>query len=144
MKTLRTILFSLLVLVMGFGMTSCTATQSFGIVYDLNVTGDGDGQFDVTFPNGKFGMDGKAGLGFELSNDTTKMLMANNALTAEQIQASNDPKQLTALANVNTWVDQNFQATSATGSYDLLIQGYAKETLTGIVIAVDKRITNRK
>lgn len=144
MKKLQTLLFGLLLLVTASSLTSCTTTQNFGVVYELNVTGDGDGQFDVTFPNGKFGMDGKANLGFILTNDSSKLLMANKALTTEQIIKSNDPKQLTALANVNAWTEANFKATSASGSYAIRICGYVKETLTGFIIAIDKILTNRK
>jgi len=143
---MKKIFFTLLLAVaMAFSFTSCKTQEnvSFGVVYNVQLTGDGDGQVAVTFPNGSFDMNGDADLAFKYSNDTTSLLKASKALTAEQIEEDGTKDEKQALTNVNGWLDQNFGATAASGTYDVRVQGYVKETLTGVIIAVDRRFTNR-
>jgi len=149
MKKLSLILSTMLCVVMSLVLTSCdteSENAQFGIVYNVTVDGDADGNVNVTFPNGKFEMNGDADLAFVYSNDTIQALQGLNVLTAEEIIAFNDANQLAALNAVNSWVDETFtvSATQAGGTYDVVIKGYVKETLTGLVIAIDKRLTNRE
>ena len=38
----------------------CSCHTQFGIAYGVKLTGNGDGQFEVSFPEGSYAMDGTA------------------------------------------------------------------------------------
>lgn len=121
--------------------TSC-GTQ-FGLAYGVQLSGDGDGQFEVTFPQGKYAMDGKAALALNvgdtvLFNDTTQKVTSKG-----EVLARGKTKELEALRRVNDSIATNFDAFSGEGTYDLWLKGFVKELGTGLVFEVDRHFTNR-
>lgn len=128
-------------LVSSFILTSCN-TQ-FGLVYGVQLTGDGDGQFEVTFPQGSYAMDGKATLALNvgdsvLFNDTTHTVAYKN-----DVLARGNKKELAAMKRVNDSIATNFEAFVGDGTYDLWLKGYVKEIGTGLIFEIDRRFTNR-
>lgn len=57
----------ILAAILGLTLTSCKTTQ-FGLAYSVAITGDGDGKFNVTFPQGSYAMDGTAALDLQLGD----------------------------------------------------------------------------
>jgi hypothetical protein len=121
-----------------------TACQTqFGLVYGVQLTGDGDGQFEVTFPQGSYAMDGKAALALNvgdsiLFNDTTQQVTYKS-----QVLARGNKKELAAMKRVNDSIAANFEAFAGEGTYDLWLKGFVKEIGTGLVFSVDRHLTNR-
>ena len=121
-----------------------TACQTqFGLVYGVQLTGDGDGQFEVTFPQGSYAMDGKAALALNvgdsiLFNDTTQQVTYKS-----QVLARGNKKELAAMKRVNDSIAANFEAFAGEGTYDLWLKGFVKEIGTGLVFSVDRHFTNR-
>ena len=120
-------------------LTACN-TQ-FGIVYGVSLKGDGDGQFEVSFPQGTYAMDGTAALAL-IVGDTIPF---NNpdVTTKAQVIESGSPKQLKALQAANDFIADQFSSTAGSGTYDLWIKGFVKEMGTGLVFEVDRHLTNR-
>ena len=134
-------------LILFFAMVSAlmfTACQTqFGLVYGVQLTGDGDGQFEVTFPQGSYAMDGKAALALNvgdsiLFNDTTQQVTYKS-----QVLARGNKKELAAMKRVNDSIAANFEAFAGEGTYDLWLKGFVKEIGTGLVFSVDRHLTNR-
>lgn len=109
--------------------------------YDLTITGDADGIVTVNFPDGSFELNGKAGLYFTYANDT---LVVNRFYTMNELFDSSSPTHSLAFSNVNNYLNSHFSVSSAGGTYDIVIRGYIKEPITGIVVAIDRRFTNRE
>lgn len=121
--------------------TSC-GTQ-FGLVYGVQLTGDGDGQFEVTFPQGSYEMNGKAALALNvgdsvLFNDTT----AKVAYKKDVLLRGNQ-KEIEAMRRVNDSIANQFNAFDGEGTYDIWLKGFVKEIGTGLVFSVDRHFTNR-
>lgn len=121
-------------------LTSCN-TQ-FGLAYGVSLTGDGDGQFEVTFPQGSYAMDGKATLTLNIGD--TILFNHDTITTKEEVLLHGDKKQLTAMKAVNDSIANQFNAFVGDGTYDLWIKGYVKEIGTGLVFSVDRHLTNRE
>jgi len=133
-----------LALALVFATTSCDPTSNnngLSFVYSVAATGDADGNVDIIFPNGDFNVNGTAALNFRWGNDTTstKALATAKCSTLEDALVSNDA-QLQAFASA---LDSSFNVVAASGTYYVRIAGYAKEQVTGAVIAFDKEWTNR-
>lgn len=138
---MKKFLILIFAMVTTFLFTACQ-TQ-FGLVYDVQLTGDGDGQFEVTFPQGSYAMDGKAALALNvgdsiLFNDTTQQVTYKS-----QVLARGNKKELAAMKRVNDSIAANFEAFAGEGTYDLWLKGFVKEIGTGLVFSVDKHLTNR-
>ena len=119
-------------------MTSCKDTVN-GFLYNVKVDGSASGDVVVTFPNGSLELDGKAGLVFAYSNDTT--LVARNAEEGLLLGAaveSEDKDVRTFATSVNNGFSVSLKDAAAGGEYHVRVVGYAKEPNTGIVIAIDK------
>lgn len=121
-----------------FALTACQ--PQFGLVYDVDITGDGDGQFEVTFPQGSYSMDGKADLALILGDSIG---FNEPVVLKQEVLTANKKKELKALAAVNNAMNEEFEAHSESGTYDILIQGTVKELGTGLSFSVYKRLTNR-
>ena len=72
----------------------CACNTQFGLAYSVQLTGDGDGNFEVTFPQGTFAMDGTATI--DLFVGDTIPFGTQLTSKAEVIEKG-DPKQLAAL-----------------------------------------------
>lgn len=134
---MRKIFFAIIIALVA--LTSCN-TQ-FGIAYGVKFTGDGDGKFAVTFPQGYYAMDGTAAIAL-IVGDTIPF---NNpdVTTKAQVIESGSPKQLKALQEANDFIADQFSSTAGSGTYDLWIKGFVKEIGTGLVFEVDRHLTNR-
>lgn len=128
----------LFILMACMALVSCN-TQ-FGLAYQVKLTGDGDGQFEVTFPQGSYAMDGTATLALNIC-DT---LPFNTPTTKAEVIANGNPRQLKALKAANDSIAQQFNATAGSGTYDIWLKGFIKEIGTGLVFEVDRHFTNRE
>lgn len=134
-------------LILVFAMVSALALTScqtqFGLVYGVQLTGDGDGQFEVTFPQGSYAMDGTAKLALNvgdsvLFNDTTQKVTLKS-----EVLARGNKKELAAMKRANDSIAANFETFSGEGTYDLWLKGFVKEIGTGLVFSIDRHFTNR-
>ena len=126
-------------ILISLALTSC-GTQ-FGLAYSVAITGDGDGKFDVTFPQGSYAMDGTASLDLQLG-DT--VMFNNDTTTKAEVLRKGKAKELKAMKAVNDSIAEKFDAYAAEGTYDIWIKGFVKELGTGLVFSVDRRLTNRE
>ena len=121
---------------------SCSCdNKSFGIEYSLNSDGVTDGSVTLAIPNGEFSLKGDASYQFAWSN--TKLLTAESLPLDESLVAK-DAKVSKAANDVNNWLESAIQVIDADGDYDIYVQGYVKETLTGLTFSVDKHFTNKE
>lgn len=139
---MKKILYLLMALTLSMGMMTSCKTAKFGVSYAATVVGDADGKVDVTFPQGRFAMDGDAAVDFRVSNDTT--VLAGKVYTKEEALNSGDKKVIDALYRCAAFANENFQTTDADGTYDLTINAFVRETLTGIGFEWEKHLTNRE
>lgn len=130
---------------------SCTSNNDLkpGFVYSLDANGDAAGHFDVAFAQGAFDINGDADFVFKFSNDTTAVLLqkANDAVPLDAILLSksiDNATQYDAALRTDAWLNEQLQITEYSGTYLLHIEGYVKETLTGIKFEVDRTFTNRE
>ena len=122
-----------------FMLTSCKDNVG-GFVYNVNVDGNAKGDVVVSFPNGNLELDGNADLRFAYSNDST--VVANRsygeAMPLGAAMESEDENVQEFAASVNNGFDVALKDAAAGGEYHVHIYGYAKEPITGFVIAIDK------
>ena len=118
-------------------LTACNT--EFGLVYDVSITGDGDGNVEVTFPQGSFAMNGKADINLALGDS----IPFNKVTTKAEVIQKKNKKEIAVLEAVNNAMCENFDAHSEDGTYDILIEGIVTETGTGLSFSVNKRLTNR-
>lgn len=140
---MKKLLFFFMLMLSMVMVTSCAGAK-FGVQYAVVVAGDGDGNVDVTFPQGRFAMDGDAAVDLRVSNDST--VINQPVLTKEYVLTKGTAKEKKALELCNEFMSDNFNTaeTEAGGTYDLLIKGYVRETLTGVGFEVEKHLTNRE
>ena len=131
---MRKILFAIIACV---ALTACN-TQ-FGLAYNVSLTGDGDGQFEVTFPQGSYSMDGTASLALKVG-DTIPF---NKVTTKAEVIMKGNERELKALQQVNDAIAEQFNATEGSGTYDIWLKGFIKEIGTGLIFEVDRHFTNR-
>ena len=131
---MRKILFTLC---MCFALCSCHS--QFGIAYGVKLHGDGDGQVQVTFPEGSYAMDGKAAIALQIGDS----LPLGKVTTKAYVLQHGSARELAALQAVSDSVTYQFDATAADGTYDLYLYGFVKETLTGLIFEIDRHWTNR-
>lgn len=122
-------------------MTSC-GTQ-FGLVYGVQLSGDGDGQFEVTFPQGSYEMDGKAALALNVGDSVLFNDTAKKVTYKSEVIERGKKKELAAMKRVNDSIATNFDAFVGDGTYNLWLKGYVKEIGTGLVFEIDRHFTNR-
>lgn len=117
----------------------CSCNTQFGLAYQVKLTGDGDGQFSVTFPQGSYTMDGTATLALSVG-DTIPF---GQVTTKAEVIEHGNSKQLKALRAANDYAAQQFEATAGSGTYDIWLKGFIKEIGTGLIFEVDRHFTNR-
>lgn len=129
------------------GFQACKENNGVSVVYNIAVVGDADGDVTVTFPNGSLELNGQAAVDFAYTNDTTKVVNVFalgdepmfDYVLGEALE-SNDAEVKDAAEKVEaTLVSVN----AASGTYYLHVSGFAKETLTGLIFAIDREFTNR-
>lgn len=128
-------------LIATIGMTSCKSVQ-FGLAYSVDISGDGDGELEVTFPQGSYAMDGTAKLHLNLG-DTLKFNSVEPVTKADVLESGNT-KKLAAMKAVNDSIANQFNACAGSGTYDITIQGKVTEIGTGLTFEVNRRLTNRE
>lgn len=116
-------LFFAAAMVAALCLTSCN-DKNLNIIYDVTISGDADGEVEVSFPNGQLNLDGKTDLAFHYGNAVTyKPLLGAEAI-------------------VNKAAD-DFSAAATSGSYYLHVKGYVTEPVSSLKIEIDKVLTNR-
>ena len=119
-------------------VTSCKETVN-GFLYNVKVDGTAAGDVLVTFPNGSLELDGKAGLAFAYSNDTTVVTRnADDEVLLGAAMESEDKDVREFATSVNDGFSVTLKDTEAGGEYHVRVVGYAKEPNTGLMIAIDK------
>ena len=131
----------ILFLLMTVALVLCSCGTQFGLAYGVSLTGDGDGKFEVTFPQGSFAMDGTAAI--DLNIGDTIPFLGQPVATKAEILKKGDAKEIEALKRVNAAAANQFKATEGDGTYDLWLHGFIKETGTGLIFEVDRHFTNR-
>ena len=131
---MRKILFAMLIACVAL----CSCNTQFGLAYGVKLTGDGDGQFEVTFPQGSYSMDGTAAIDLNVG-DTIPF---GQVTTKAEVIENGNAKQLKALRAANDYAAQ-FNATAGSGTYDIWLKGFIKEIGTGLIFEVDRHFTNR-
>ena len=121
--------------------TSCNPSVQFGIEYSLVSSGETTGDVSVSFEGGHFNVDGDAKYSFSWAN-SFPLLKAGNMVSLSEALESNDAKTATAAKYVNDWLDRSLKVSSASGTYDIYIKGYVKETATQITFSIDRHFTN--
>lgn len=119
----------------------CSCNTQFGLAYGVKVTGDGDGQVEVTFPQGQYAMDGTATIYLNVGD--TMPFFGKKVTTKAEVIEHGSAKQLAALKAANDSIAEQFKATSGSGTYDLWLNGFVKEIGTGLIFEVDRHFTNR-
>ena len=138
---MKKFLFVVFAIIGSMLFTSC-GTQ-FGLVYGVQLTGDGDGQFEVTFPQGSYEMNGKAALALNvgdsvLFNDTTTKVAYK-----KDVLLRGNTDEVEAMRRVNDSIANQFNTFVGGGTYDIWLKGFVKEIGTGLIFSVDRRFTNR-
>lgn len=118
-------------------LASCS-TQ-FGLAYGVSLSGNGDGKFNVAWPQGSFAMDGKAYLDFVIG-DTIPF--GEPVTTKAEVMLKGDKREMAALQSVNDSIAKQFGVTEGEGTYDFWLHGFVKECGTGLVFEIDRHITN--
>lgn len=118
------------------------ACSSYKPIYHITVTGDADGDVSVTFPDGKFFVNGTTDLEFAYGNDTTVVVTKKIPLTLEQGFASAN-KDINEVAFYARQITEGINATTAGGTYYLVIDALFKEPVTETEIHTHKILTNR-
>ena len=121
-------------------LSLCACQTQFGLAYGVKLSGDGDGKFEVTFPQGIYAMDGTAAIVLNVG-DTIPF---GKVTTKAEVIERGDANQLAALKEANELIAEKFGASSGGGSYDIWLQGFVKEIGTGLVFKVDRHFTNRE
>lgn len=121
-------------------LTSCKT--DYGLSYKVAVTGDGDGLVNVQFPKGHFVMNGNAALDFYVFDSIPFANADFRYLTKQEVIKSNNAKYFAALDYVQAEVAK-INATDASGTYDLLIDGYVLVYPLNICVKINKRLSNR-
>ncbi len=113
-------------------------------LYNISITGDADGQVDVSFPDGKFAIDGATNLVFSYGNADSTVIFSNQAdFSVEQgIRSAN--KDVCRFANDVKALDDSISATSAGGTYELVIDARFYDPVTGTEIHTHKVLSNRE
>ena len=126
-------------------MSSCK-DKTLPLVYNVQINGDADEAVSVSFPNGLFVVDGKAGFDFTYGNlpltDTTVVLGLAEPTEELTLGAAleSDKEEVRDAAEV---VKDEFRATSSAGTYYVHFAGYVMEPITGLRIKIDTTFTNR-
>ena len=128
-------------------VASCNSCKKedvkFGIEYSLSVNGSTDGAVDVTFATGYFNIDGASKFDFAWTNAEKKADLENATIyDLDSALTANDATISEAASRANDWLEENVKVKDFAGHYDIYIKGYIKETFTGLMFDVDRRITN--
>jgi hypothetical protein len=146
MKKILYVIGALFVMLMGVTFTSCEqcsgpTANGVTIQYQLNADAQADGQFDVTFPRGKFTSNGEAKITFEISSmEPNTQLMTSQRELVKALE-SNDEQEKDAAMEVSSELDK-INISSLDGHYLVHIKGYAKEPTTGLIFVIDRTYTN--
>ena len=120
----------------------CSCNTQFGLAYGVKLTGDGDGQFEVTFPQGSYAMDDKAAIALNVG-DTIPF--GGQTVTSKAYVIDNgNARQKEALRKANDAIAEQFNATAGSGTYDIYLNGFIQEIGTGLIFEVDRHFTNRQ
>lgn len=126
------------------GIMLLAACDEYKPLYDISITGDADGMVDVSFPDVYFVIDGTADLSFDYGNiDSTFTFSSLPDLTVEQGIKSAD-KNVRRFSNDVKAIDDSISATSAGGTYKLVIDARFYDPITETEIHTHKVLSNRE
>lgn len=133
-----------LFLIAGIMLLAACNNNDYKPLYNISITGDADGQVDVSFPDGKFAIDGATNLAFSYGNVDSTVTFSNQAdFSVEQgIRSAN--KDVCRFANDVKALDDSISATSAGGTYELVIDAKFYDPITGTEIHTHKVLSNRE
>ncbi len=117
----------------------CSCNSQFSIAYGVQLQGNSDGKIQVSFPKGSYSMDGEATIALHVGDS----LPLGNVTTKAYILEYGSTQEIAALQTVSDSVTNQFNANATSGTYDLWLYGYVKETLTGLVFEIDRHWTNQ-
>lgn len=142
MKKFLVLLVAVVMMAFATACTSCSDNVKFGIEYSLTSDGVANGNVALNFDGGHFNLNGKADYQLEWSNQ----LFTFNAEPVELSKAllAKDAKVAETAQKVDTWVNDNIYISSASGTYDIYVKGYIKETATQLTFEIDKHFTNKQ
>lgn len=133
-----------LLLIAGIMLLAACNKTDYKPLYNISITGDADGQVDVSFPDGKFAIDGATNLAFSYGNADSTVTFSNQPdLTVEQGIKSAD-KNVCRFANDVKAIDDSISATSAGGTYRLVIDARFYDPVTGTEVHTHKVLSNRE
>ena len=126
------------------GIMLLAACDEYKPLYDISITGDADGMVDVSFPDGYFVVDGATNLSFNYGNADSTVTFSNLPdLTIEQGIRSADKKVCRFSKDVKNF-DAAISATSAGGTYKLVIDARFYDPITETEIHTHKVLSNRE
>lgn len=138
-------LFFILAIVIGMmtvASCQCSKDSEFGVEYSINSTGETDGSVELAFVDGDIKVSGDANYSANWSN--TIFAPRNGIPTLEEgLICTYDKDSLSAALYLDEWFANNFEIVDYSGTYDIYIKGYVKETLTGFTFSIDRHFTNK-
>jgi len=134
---MRKFLF-LMMCCIGLVLTSCKTEM--GLAYNVAVQGNGDGNVEVTFDQGKFAMAGTAAIVFYAQDSVP--FIKSTVVSKKQVLESNKKDYIEALDLVQASME-NITATSAGGNYDLNVEGYVTVYPLNISVEVHKHLSSK-
>lgn len=121
-------------------LTSCDGSKTPpGIDYNLSAEVITDGSVSLTFEHGYLLAGGDAHLFTKVKSDTFKY---ENVTTKAEILAKGDKAELEALRLANEWAQNIVLKDSAGGHYDITINAYLHERLTGLTLQCERHWDN--
>ena len=125
------------------GLSSCSCSnenEPFGIEYNLTSDGMTDGHVTVVIPTGEFMLHGNADYQLVCTNVDT--LYTDNTKLLKESIVKGDNETVKAASYVDNWLDKSIYISDYSGSYDVYVKGFVKETKTGITFSIDRHFTN--
>lgn len=132
-----------LILIGAMGMASLVSCDgpktSPGIDYDMSVSAITDGNVELQFEHGYLLAGGDAHM---FAKATSEEFVPYNLVTKADILAKGDKAELEALRLANEWAQNIVLKDSAGGHYDITINAYLHERLTGLTLQCERHWDN--
>lgn len=121
-------------------LVSCDGPKTTpGIDYDMSVSAITDGSVELTFEHGYLLAGGDAHM---FAKATSDEFVPYNLVTKSDILVKGDKAELEALRLANEWAQNIVLKDSAGGHYDITINAYLHERLTGLTLQCERHWDN--
>lgn len=138
MKKYLTIAF--IGMILAISLVSCDGPKTPpGIDYDMSVSAITDGSVELNFEHGYILAGGDAHM---FAKATSEGFVPYNFTTKADILAKGDKAELEALRLANEWAQSVVLKDSAGGHYDITINAYLHERLTGLTLQCERHWDN--